>query len=103
MRRSKIAVVKRDSRRRLYNQIMQTAPKKSSERQQARPATARRRGPEWSMILLGIGFFAAYMFFARQMESITFDTTYIATYCTFLSVFVVRCFMTAFGPHRQYK
>jgi hypothetical protein len=53
-------------------------------------ATVRRRKnyTEW---VLAAFFLFAYLFVAKTMEGLNFDTIFIAIFCTFLSVFVARC------------
>lgn len=61
------------------------------------PAKGLREKQTFVMVLISVGFFCTYMWLAQQMEGISFDTAFIAIFCTFLSSFIVRCFMAAAG------
>ena len=74
------------------------APQKYSQSPQPRKP---RHNYNWVLIFIALLFFAAYMWLASQMEGISFDTTYIAAYCTFLSVFVIQCFRMPFLRRRR--
>lgn len=79
---------------------MQTALSKESKTNPA-PRRKKRGGLGGAMVLAGLVFFTVYMLLAKQMEGISFDTTFIAAFCTLLSVFCTRCFIGAIIDSRK--
>ena len=73
---------------------MQKPPKQKSSRK-------RRSAPNLPTIILGVVLFGVYITLAKQMEGITFDTTFIAIFCTLLTLFVLQCFIMAFKARKE--
>jgi hypothetical protein len=71
------------------------------QHQPKRTYKKRHSAPSLPMIISGVILFALYIWLAKQMEGITFDTTFIAVFCTALTLFVAQCFIMAFKARKS--
>lgn len=78
-----------------------SARKEEKSARRRDPGQRERHGLSLEPVI-AVAFLGAYLWLASQMEGINFDTGFIALFCAFLSVFVVRCFHAAISGRMNY-